>query len=249
MTEGCDACHEGKCIHCEYGYELGMFLQCQKCNTGAWNDDPALPWCKNYSGVRMDANVCGCDGYGKVEKLLGSLQDDWINDPSVTDGEACRVCSKGCMDCSISNGHPKCNRCQPEYRPLADMEHLCMFVPDEEQLPMGMYFEMGKLAASSDPLKLFKFNLSDDMSTLEVGYNGSIGQGNAQSTWNASLDSSYARRDSINHATRGMWFDGKYDYLVMNRGVLPPRFGAYFWTKVYHDGTLISTNAVHDEAN
>jgi len=45
-----------------------------------------------------------------------------------------------------------------------------------------------------------------------------------------------------------MWFDGKYDYLKMI-GVIPPRFGVFFWTKPYHDGTLMSSNAIHDEAN
>jgi len=45
-----------------------------------------------------------------------------------------------------------------------------------------------------------------------------------------------------------MWFDGKYDYLIMD-GTLPPRMNISFWTKPSHDGTLFSVSAIHDEAN
>jgi len=45
-----------------------------------------------------------------------------------------------------------------------------------------------------------------------------------------------------------MWFDGKYDYLIMD-GTLPPRLAINFWTRPYHDGALFSVSATHDEAN
>jgi len=66
--------------------------------------------------------------------------------------------------------------------------------------------------------------------------------------WGTNLRFGGDRRDSVNHETRGMWFDGKYDYLIMD-GILPPRMHVEFWTKPVHDGTLMSVSATYDEAN
>jgi hypothetical protein len=79
-------------------------------------------------------------------------------------------------------------------------------------------------------------------SEIRVGPNLYLAQ------WTMSLTPDNARRDSVHHETRGMWFDGKYDYLIMN-GVLPARLHVEFWTKPVHDGTLFSVSAEYDEAN
>lgn len=75
-----------------------------------------------------------------------------------------------------------------------------------------------------------------------------MGYATGTAIWSPSLTADNARRDSVHHETRGMWFDGKYDYLIMN-GVLPARLHVEFWTKPVHDGTLFSVSAEYDEAN
>jgi hypothetical protein len=76
---------------------------------------------------------------------------------------------------------------------------------------------------------------------VNTGFNGMAG-------WITMLRAGGDRRDSVHHETRGQWFDGKYDYLIMD-GILPPRMHIEFWTKPVHDGTLMSVSAVYDEAN
>lgn len=100
------------------------------------------------------------------------------------------------------------------------------------------------LISSYGAENLFHFDLTRSMSDLEDGYTDFYDG----ASWTASLTGFYNRNDSIALSDRGRWFDGKYDYLQFN-GVIPPRFAVFFITKAYSDGTLLSTNAIHDEAN
>jgi len=79
------------------------------------------------------------------------------------------------------------------------------------------------------------------MYLIDMGYKGFA-------SWSTQLRFGGDRRDSVHHETRGQWFDGKYDYLIMD-GILPPRMHIEFWTKPVHDGTLFSVSATYDEAN
>jgi len=195
-------------------------------------------------GIRAAAEICSCNV-----------------DENTTDNYACRMCSEGCLDCEITDeGLPRCLACAPNYIVFDDMPHLCGFVPEfyEEydylKVPMGYEIPYEEnledlvLKTMDEFAVLFYFNLSDDRDTLELGYEGEIYTEDMFAWWTVQLLPDYSRHDSINRVNRGWWFDGKYDYLQM-AGVLPPRFGCYFWTKPYHDGTLLSTSAVYDEPN
>lgn len=185
-----------------------------------WDDlENGGPRCLEQ-GIRAHAGVCDCN------------LNEFTTGVDETD---CRVCSKGCANCALGPfGRGECLECLPNYALVADMSYLCMFIPDQDNVPMGytlVGIDNDRLITGRNWSQLFKLDLTQPLRDLEEY-----------------LDIHNDRHDSINHATRGMWFDGKYDHLEF-QGVLPPRFGANFWVKPYHDGTLISTSAIHDDAN
>jgi len=129
------------------------------------------------------------------------------------------------------------------------MPHLCAFLQDES-IPIGYVLSNGQLYGADANVRLFNFDLTESAESLaDNAFNNCVDLGAlGSSCWNVSLRDGKDRRDSIHHGTRGMWFDGKYDYLIMD-GTLPPRMHINFWTKSYHDGTLFSVSGKYDEAN
>ena len=264
FTEGCNACLKGKCIHCEYGYHMTMAGTCEKCREQDCDDiyDEGLDNCQE-KGIRRDTGICDCDDGG-------SSKDS-------ADESTCRICSKGCARCVIRFGHPVCEQCEPHYIAIEDMPHLCIFENHEYVFPMGYEFDYfnNAMFSTDEYLELFNFNLSDSWETLSEPDTRRFPTGGDQddgldggdfdfedpqivlspngralyASWSPRLSIPNDRTASINHATRGMWFDGKYDRLEMVDVALPPRMNIYFWIKAYHDGTLFSVSALHDEAN
>jgi len=233
FTKGCDACNKGQCIHCAYGYDL-QDGACRACRENDCTDYTKfhLPTCAE-KGVRHDTGICNCGSY--IELLEA-------------DNAECRVCSMGCDACFIApDGRPKCSQCMEGYVLMDDMDHLCVFLQDEEAIPFGFALSDGVLYTIDNYTGLFNFDLTKapyDQDQLYLVDLGPLGF----ASWGTNLRAGYDRRDSVNHETRGMWFDGKYDYLIMD-GILPPRIHVEFWTKPVHDGTLMSVSATYDEAN
>jgi len=130
------------------------------------------------------------------------------------------------------------------------MPHLCAFLQDDSVIPLGYVLRNDTLWSTEVYLPLFTFDLTESaLSLANDAYQNCMDLGElGNSCWSVSLRDGKDRRDSVHHATRGMWFDGKYDYLIMD-GTLPPRMHINFWTKSYHDGTLFSVSAKYDEAN
>ena len=235
FSEGCDACDKGQCIHCEYGYDLHDGA-CSACREQDCTDlsKKHLPLCEE-KGVRHDTGFCNCDSGRNV------------------DDNECRVCSMGCESCTIlDNGRPQCNSCYQGYIAIDDMPHLCAFLQDDsaKNIPIGYSLSAGTLYNNAERQELFIFDLTKSADSLATtGYSNCwSGDGRGAVCWDVSLRDGKDRRDSVHHATRGMWFDGKYDYLIMD-GALPPRMNISFWTKPSHDGTLFSVSAINDEAN
>jgi hypothetical protein len=156
----------------------------------------------------------------------------------------------GCKECVIDGfGRPVCEVCDEGYVTVDDMPHLCAFL-QSHVVPIGYALDNGNLITSSSHVELFNFDLRESAETLaNEGFSNCIEPtGHGETCWNVHLRNGNNRRDSVHHATRGMWFDGKYDYLIMN-GTLPARMHINFWIKPYHDGSLFSVSGKYDEAN
>jgi hypothetical protein len=45
---------------------------------------------------------------------------------------------------------------------------------------------------------------------------------------------------------RGLWFDGKYDFLLINNMTIRPLFGFSMWIRPQGSGTLYSVSRLND---
>lgn len=112
---------------------------------------------------------------------------------------------------------------------------------------MGLTLTDGHLTASD--AKLFEFVLGDEghdnfWNFAGEGYNAQLFGGD-----DSYENNNYNRNDAIKHPTRGLWFDGRYDFQTLKNVTLPPVVFMYFWINADYQGTLFSTNAVYDERN
>lgn len=113
----------------------------------------------------------------------------------------------------------------------------CVFITDGD-VPMGMTLDDGVL--SMEPEMLFNFNLADGLEENFWSYSGS--------TWKVQLfggddddrNVNYNRHDSIIHPTRGVWFDGKYDFQTLKNATMSPFTYLFLWVRADSPGTLFS---------
>lgn len=141
---------------------------------------------------------------------------------------------------------PYCTSCNKHYA-LFSYLGICLYVGADYDTPMGMTINGDEIQMIPDQT-LFKYELSEN----EENFWNYVG-----STYFARLcggdynefERTQDRHDSIIHPTRGVWLDGKYDYMILKNVAIPPIFYIFMWIRADYAGTLFSTNAVHDERN
>jgi hypothetical protein len=226
-SEECEFCISSRCATCAYGYHFDHYRKtCEQCNpVDCSNPVHGLPDCTEI-GERVHQGTCNC---------AEEEQDDI----------RCKDCSPGCAECEDGI----CEACRRGYFRFEDTD-LCLSSENLQNLSLPDEMD---LVLSFQDQELFTFSLNVDWGgdyderSVQVDFQSVAGTLTYR-LHKGAINSTGDRHGGLHLETRGMWFDGKYDFLTLS-GILFPKVYVSFWVNPYTSGTLLSNNAVHDASD